>query len=109
MLTRIGFSPKAPDVNVRAERVRPFGLKLSPRRGLCSLSPTIHRRVAVALALLLLAWAVPVLADEPLPESDEELARRYAPVLYFHPAEVFRPQPVEVIVERARLRQSHRL
>jgi RsiW-degrading membrane proteinase PrsW (M82 family) len=67
-------------------------------------------RVAIALtAALLLASTVPVLADDPLPESDAELARRYAPVFYFHPAEIFRPQPVDVIVERARLRQTRRL
>ncbi|MFQ6101040.1 MAG: PrsW family glutamic-type intramembrane protease [Anaerolineae bacterium] len=63
----------------------------------------------VVLAVVLLAWAVPVLADDPLPESDAELAQRYAPVLYFHPAEIFRPQPVDVIVRQARLRQSRRL
>ncbi len=64
----------------------------------------------IALALVLLACAVPVLADDPPPpESDAELARRYAPVFYFHLAEIFRPQPVDVIVEQARLRQSRRL
>jgi RsiW-degrading membrane proteinase PrsW (M82 family) len=81
----------------------------------------------VALAVVLLVWAAPVLgrsvsagpdgdrmpqrnADTPPPpESDLELARQYTPVLYFHPAEVFRPQPVDVIVERARLRQTRRL
>ncbi len=68
-----------------------------------------RRRLTIALAVVLLAWAVPVLADAPLPESDAELARRYAPVFYFHAAEIFRPQPVDVIVERARLRQTRRL
>ena len=64
----------------------------------------------IALALVFLACAVPVMAgDPPPPESDAELARRYAPVFYFHPAEIFRPQPVDVIVEQARLRQGHRL
>ncbi len=66
-------------------------------------------RKLVVLAVMLLAWAVPVLADAPFPESDEELARRYAPVFYFHPDEIFRPQPVDVIVEQARLRQSRQL
>jgi len=63
--------------------------------------------MAVAAALLLIA--APVLADDPDPESDRELAQRYAPVLYFHPEEIFRPQPVDVILEQARLRRSRRL
>jgi predicted ATP-grasp superfamily ATP-dependent carboligase len=32
---------ESPDVNVRAERAKPYGLGSSPRRGLSSLSPTI--------------------------------------------------------------------
>jgi RsiW-degrading membrane proteinase PrsW (M82 family) len=68
-----------------------------------------NRKLAVLAVVALLAWAVPVLADAPLPESDEELARRYAPVFYFHSDEVFRPQPVDVIVKQARLRQSRQL
>jgi RsiW-degrading membrane proteinase PrsW (M82 family) len=63
--------------------------------------------LVVTLALLLVA--TPALADDPTPESDRELARRYAPVLYFHPDEIFRPQTVDVIVEQARLRRSRRL
>ncbi len=65
--------------------------------------------VLSVLAAMLLACIAPVRADDSFPEDDLELARRYAPVLYFHPDEVFRPQPVEVIVEQARLRQSRRL
>jgi RsiW-degrading membrane proteinase PrsW (M82 family) len=65
--------------------------------------------VGILLAAVLLACVVPSFADELLPEDDFELARRYAPVFYFHPNEIFRPQPVEVIVEQARLRQSRRL
>ena len=42
----------------------------------------------------------------PLPQDDLELAERYAPVLYFHPEELFRPQPVEVMVGQARLRRA---
>jgi RsiW-degrading membrane proteinase PrsW (M82 family) len=64
--------------------------------------------VLVAAATLLLT-ATPVLADDAAPESDLELAKSYAPVLYFHPQEIFRPQPVNVIVEQARLRRSRRL
>ena len=64
----------------------------------------------VSAAMLLLAWTIPALADGDLPpDNDAELAQRHAPVLYFHPAEIFRPQPVDVIVERARLRQARRL
>lgn len=40
--------------------------------------------------------------------DDQELAMRYAPVLYFHAAELFRPQSVEVMVNTARLRQTRR-
>jgi RsiW-degrading membrane proteinase PrsW (M82 family) len=65
--------------------------------------------VVLIITTALLLVATPVLADEPPPKSDLELAKRYAPVLYFHPQEIFRPQPVEVIVEQARLRRSRRL
>jgi RsiW-degrading membrane proteinase PrsW (M82 family) len=64
--------------------------------------------LATAVTALLLI-AVPVGANEPTPEGDLALAQRYAPVLYFHPQEIFRPQPVDVIVEQARLRRSRRL
>jgi hypothetical protein len=33
-----------PDVNVRAERAKPYGLKSSPRRGLCPFSTGVHPR-----------------------------------------------------------------
>lgn len=49
-----------------------------------------------------------VFAQEELLVEDAALAQMYAPVLYFHPNEVFRPQPVEVMVNSARLRQAHR-
>ena len=66
--------------------------------------------VLVVLAGVLGAWAVPAWASGPTPpERDAELAQQYAPVLYFHPAEIFRPQPVDVIVDQARLRQTRRL
>jgi RsiW-degrading membrane proteinase PrsW (M82 family) len=68
-----------------------------------------RRLVWFLIIVVGLVLTVPSLADEPLPEKDLELARRYAPVFTFHPDEVFRPQPVEVIVEQARLRQSRRL
>ena len=66
-------------------------------------------RVIIALSMvvaLLLACGAPTFADEPFPEDDLALAQRYAPVFYFHPDEVFLPQPVDVIVQQARLRQS---
>jgi RsiW-degrading membrane proteinase PrsW (M82 family) len=62
--------------------------------------------VLSVLAVTLLACIVPVRANGPSPEDDLALAQRYAPVFYFHPDEVFLPQPVDVIVEQARLRQS---
>ena len=41
--------------------------------------------------------------------SDAELARKFTPVLYFHPAELFRPQAVDGFVSIARLREERRL
>ena len=38
--------------------------------------------------------------------TDQELAEKYAPVLYFHSAEIFRPQAVQVLLASARLRQA---
>ncbi len=72
----------------------------------------MHRRgsvLAIALAVLLLTTPLPAAASSGGPEEDAALAQRFAPVFYFHPAEVFRPQPVDVILARARLRQSRRL
>ena len=43
------------------------------------------------------------------PQADLELARRYAPVLYFHPDEIYHPQPVEVALGVSRLRQSRQM
>ncbi|MFL7793798.1 MAG: Vps62-related protein, partial [Anaerolineae bacterium] len=63
----------------------------------------------ILLTVVLLVCVVSVFADAPASEDDLELAQRYAPVFYFHPDEIFRPQPVEVIVEQARLRQSRQL
>lgn len=39
-------------------------------------------------------------------DRDYELARLYAPVFYFHPKEIYRPQSVQVILQHARLRQN---
>jgi len=38
-------------------------------------------------------------------QDDQALVDRFAPVLYFHPGELFRPQSVDVLVDIARLRQ----
>ncbi len=69
------------------------------------------RTFATALTgiLFLLVGAFPALADGPSPQDDLALAQRYAPVLYFHPEEIFCPQPVDVIVRQARLRRMRRL
>ena len=56
----------------------------------------------------IMTWAGAVFAQSEVPAQDAVLARMYTPVLYFHPAEVFRPQPVDVMVDSARLRQRHR-
>jgi protease PrsW len=41
--------------------------------------------------------------------EDRALAERYAPVLYFHPDEIFCPQPVDVMLSTARLQQARSL
>ncbi len=41
--------------------------------------------------------------------NDLELARRFVPVLYFHPDEIYTPQPVDVLSGITRMRQSKRL
>jgi RsiW-degrading membrane proteinase PrsW (M82 family) len=63
---------------------------------------------ALALAVVFLPLCPPDQAfaqSEPM-IGDVELAEMYAPVLYFHPDEMFRPQPVDVLVNTARLRQT---
>ena len=42
-------------------------------------------------------------------ETDLELAERYVPVLYFHPDEIYYPQPADVILGVTRIRQNVRL
>jgi protease PrsW len=39
-------------------------------------------------------------------DVDRELAQRFAPVVYFHPDEIYLPQPVEVTLSQSRLRQD---
>lgn len=63
----------------------------------------------IALGLLaLLSPAETVSCQVEMYRDDRELALRFAPVLYFHPAELFRPQAVDVLVDTARLRQVRR-
>ncbi|HEX9091985.1 MAG TPA: PrsW family glutamic-type intramembrane protease, partial [Anaerolineales bacterium] len=42
-------------------------------------------------------------------QADLELAERYVPVLYFHPDEIYHPQPADVILGVTRMRQKVRL
>ncbi len=44
-----------------------------------------------------------------LASTDLELARRYAPVLYLHPDEIYQPQSVDPVLSISRLRQSRRM
>lgn len=48
------------------------------------------------------SWA----GQPPTVYSDIELAKRFTPVLYFHPDEIFRPQPVDILVQSSRLREN---
>jgi hypothetical protein len=70
------------------------------------------RIILLALTILVVTTLMTpieaVLAQDEPPVEDTELARLYAPVLYFHPAELFRPQSVDVMVNTARLRQARR-
>lgn len=59
---------------------------------------------AVIVSSLLLPTAI-ALADSLSPPDLEGLIEDYRPVLYFHPDEIFRPQPVDVLLQTARLRQ----
>jgi RsiW-degrading membrane proteinase PrsW (M82 family) len=61
------------------------------------------------LAAALSATLTSVLGDSVHSTADDlALAEQYAPVLYFHPEEIFRPQSVDVLVGNARLRQDIR-
>lgn len=65
-------------------------------------------RVLILLSLLVtFGWHAPVVQGDASIDP-AVLAERYAPVLYFHPHELFRPQPVEVLLNVARLRQVRR-
>jgi RsiW-degrading membrane proteinase PrsW (M82 family) len=64
--------------------------------------------LAIYLALAISPQVDVALAQSGPPVDDAELARRFSPVLYFHPAEVFRPQTVDVMLSTARLRRQRR-
>ena len=49
---------------------------------------------------------VPAEAQEGPEATDQELAEKFAPILYFHEAEIFRPQLVDVLIGTAQLRQA---
>jgi RsiW-degrading membrane proteinase PrsW (M82 family) len=64
---------------------------------------------ALLAALAVLAFPARTALAQGDPALDDlELVGMYAPVLYFHPGEVFRPQSVDVMVHTARLRQARR-
>ena len=69
----------------------------------------IESRARVGLVVVLFVISAgAVFAQDEFSATDAVLAQRYAPVLYFHPSEVFSSQPVEVMVNSARLQQRHR-
>jgi protease PrsW len=61
--------------------------------------------IALIAAIFLLLPEKRIFAQSDANEQ-HALLEKYAPVLYFHPAEIFRPQPVDVLVDNARLRQQ---
>jgi RsiW-degrading membrane proteinase PrsW (M82 family) len=66
--------------------------------------------VPMVLAILVLASLADVTLAESRPlAEDQDLVETYAPVLYFHPDELYRPQSVDVMVDTARLRQARPL
>jgi len=63
--------------------------------------------IALVLLLTPLSFSLSPTNAASIPDNSYlELAEKFAPVLYFHPDEVFRPQPVEVILGTSRLREN---
>jgi RsiW-degrading membrane proteinase PrsW (M82 family) len=61
----------------------------------------------IIISILFLTSLNEIAFAQSLPSTnDQELAEKYAPILYFHQDELFRPQSVDVIVQTARLRQD---
>jgi hypothetical protein len=56
----------------------------------------------VLCALSMLVPAAMAQADPSPPDDLQGLIEQYRPVLYFHSQEIFRPQPVDVLLENAR-------
>lgn len=83
---------------------------LSLTKHLTMLEYSMFRRkifpVFSILFLLIAASNGVTFAQSVSPDVDLELAQMFAPALYFHPGEIFRPQPVEVLVDTARLQQE---
>lgn len=65
-----------------------------------------------ACALITLAVLLPAqhasARNEPPADDLQDLVDQYAPVLYFHPDEIFRPQTVDVLLNSAQLRQNRK-
>lgn len=60
------------------------------------------RILALFTGIITLISVQPIFAQD----DAQALLEKFAPVLYFHPSELFRPQPVDVLVDNARLRQN---
>ncbi len=76
-------------------------------RGNPALVTAIAACAIITLAVLLPAR--PASARNEPPGNDlQDLVEQYAPVLYFHPDELFRPQTVDVLLNTAQLRQSRK-
>ena len=75
-----------------------------------NLNGRIRITVQACLVLILAIITSPggAFAQEELQQEDYQLIQTFAPVLYFHPEELFRPQSVDVLVTTARLRQQRR-
>ncbi|HSB65604.1 MAG TPA: PrsW family glutamic-type intramembrane protease [Anaerolineales bacterium] len=66
--------------------------------------------VSAGLSQVASAQSVPnPLPTEDMYAADLALARQYVPVFYFHPDEIYLPQPVDVVMGLARIRQSKHL
>lgn len=80
--------------------------------------PSMAQRTASKIAPLsviflfagtLIFSTIPVEAQEEPEPTNQELAEKFAPILYFDDAEIFRPQSVEVLIGTAQLRQAVRV
>ncbi len=81
---------------------RPFLLAFAVI-ALATAQPSPHASRATYHASLFMQYAIR--NTQPAQPTDLELAQTYAPVLYFHPNERYRPQDVQVMLDHARMRQ----